>query len=118
MAQQRIGNVKQRLPYSGNVAQARSIKIKGGTWMATLIHALEKRLKERERENCSGGARPLNLLIIAFCGHAFFCLHPCPFFSCLGNRTLAQSILAPCLYMQRKKKQVSRKAKKQIEGET
>ena len=31
----------------------------------TLIHALEKRLREREREDRSGVARPPNLLIIA-----------------------------------------------------
>ena len=28
-------------------------------YRGTLIHALEKRLRERERENYSGGARPL-----------------------------------------------------------
>ena len=36
----------------------------------TLIHALEKRLREREREDRSGVARPLNLLYIALCGLA------------------------------------------------
>ena len=47
------------------MAQAGRGKIKGGTWMGTLIHALKKRLKEREKENRSRGAKPPNLLIIA-----------------------------------------------------
>ena len=38
---------------------------KEDTWRETLIHALEKRLRERERENHSGGAGPPNLLNIA-----------------------------------------------------
>ena len=70
MALQGTGKVKQTLPYLGNVAQVRSKKIKGGTWMGTLIHALKKRLKEREREDRSRGAKPPNLLIIAICGLA------------------------------------------------
>ena len=61
---------------------------KRGTWRGTLIHALEKRLREREREDCFGGARPPNLLNIALCGLAPFCLHPFPFCSHLGGRTL------------------------------
>jgi len=32
-----------------------------------LIHALENRLKDREREDLSRGARPLDLLNIALC---------------------------------------------------
>ena len=52
----------------GNATQERSKKIKWGTWMGTLIHALEKRLKGRERENRSKRARSPNLLIIALCG--------------------------------------------------
>ena len=95
------------------LAQARCRKVKGGTWMGTLIYALEKRLKERERENRFGKARPSNLLIIALCELASFCFHPCPFWLCLGSRTLAPSILAPCVYMQRPKKQANRQAKKQ-----
>ena len=58
------------MPYPRNVAQERSRKIKWGACMGTLIHALEKRLKEREREGRSRGARPFNLLIIAICGLA------------------------------------------------
>jgi len=33
---------KQTLPYLGNTTQARTRKIKGVTWIGTLIHALEK----------------------------------------------------------------------------
>ena len=83
----RLGNVKQTLPYLGNAAQARSRKSNGGTWRGTLIHALEKMLREREREDRSGGDRPFNLLNIALCGLASlpFLLvpkrsHPC--FNC------------------------------------
>ena len=50
MAQQGTENVKQTLPYPGNATQAKSKKIKGGTWRGTLIHALEKRLRERKRK--------------------------------------------------------------------
>ena len=53
-----------------NVAQARSRKSKGSTWMGTLILALKKRLREWEREDHSRGARPPNLLNIALCGLA------------------------------------------------
>ena len=81
------------------LAQARCRKVKGGTWMGTLIYALEKRLKERERENRFGKARPPNLLIIALCGLASFYLHPCPFFLFLGSRTLPSSILTLCVYI-------------------
>ena len=84
--------------------------------MATLIHALEKRHRERERENHSRGARPPNLLNIALCELASSCLHLCPFCSCLRGRTLAPSLFTPCVYIQRQKKQASRQAKKQIEG--
>ena len=38
------------MPYPGNAAQAKSRKSKRDTWRGTLIHALEKRLIERERE--------------------------------------------------------------------
>ena len=83
--------------------------------MGTPIHALDKRLKERERRDRFGWARPLNLLIITLCGFASFCLHPCPFCSRLGSCTLAT--LAPCILalyvcMQRQKKQANRQAKK------
>ena len=57
--------------------------------MGTLIHALEKRLREREREDHSAGARPLNLLNIALHGLASLYLHLCPFYLHLGGRTLA-----------------------------
>ena len=50
MAKQGIGNIKQILPYLGNVAQAKSRKSKGGKWRRTLIHALEKRLGEVDRK--------------------------------------------------------------------
>ena len=112
MAQQGTGNVKQTLPHPRNMAQAGRGKIKGGTWMGTLIHALKKRLKEREKENRSRGAKPPNLLIIAPYGLASFCLHPCPFCLRLGSCTLTPSILTPCVYMQRQKKQASRRVKK------
>ena len=38
--------------------------------MGSLIHALKKRLRGREREVCLGGVGPFNLLIIALCGLA------------------------------------------------
>ena len=95
------------------LAQARCMKVKGGSWMGTLIYALEKRLKDRERENRFGEARPPNLLIIALCELASFCFHPCPFCLCLGSHILAPSILTPCVYMQRPKKQANRQVKKQ-----
>ena len=50
ITQQGIGNVKQTLPYLRNVAQVRNRKIKWGTWRRTLIHALKKRLRGREKE--------------------------------------------------------------------
>ena len=74
----------------------------------TLIHALEKRLREREREDRSGGDRPLNLLNIALCGLASSCLHSCPFCLRLGGRTLTSSVLALSVYMQRQKKQANK----------
>ena len=49
MAQQGMGNIKQKWSYLGNAAQAKSMKSNGGTWRGTLIHALEKRLKEGDR---------------------------------------------------------------------
>ena len=116
MAQKGTRNVNQTLPYLGNMAQARSRKIRRGTWMEALIHALEKRLREREREDRSRGAKPLGLMIIALYGLGSSCLHPCPFCSLLGARTPAPSILAPCLYMQRQKKHTNRQAKKQMKG--
>ena len=58
------------MPYPRNATQARSKKIKRGTWRGTLIHILEKRLSEREREDRSKGARPPNLLNIALYGLA------------------------------------------------
>ena len=115
MAQQGTGNVKQTFPYPGNAAQARSRKIKRGTWRRTLIHALEKRLRERERENYFGGARPPNLLIIAPCGLTSSYLDPCPFCSQLGGRTLTPSVHAPCMYMQRQKN-ISQQTSKEING--
>ena len=50
MTQQSTGNVKQILPYLGNMAQAKSRKCKGYKERGTLIHALEKWLREREKE--------------------------------------------------------------------
>ena len=61
----------------------------------------------------SSGARFPNLLIIAHCGLASFCLNLCPFCLCLGDPTLAPSILASCVYMQRQEKQAIRQVKKQ-----
>ena len=86
--------------------------------METLIHALEKGLKERERGDRFGGARPPNSLIIALCRLASSCLHSCTFYLQLGGRTHAPSILTPCVSMQRQKKRASRQAEKHIEGET
>ena len=86
-------------------------KVKGTKRGGTLIHALEKRLRERERENHSRGARPPNLLNIAFCGLTSTCLHPCPFRLRLGGCTLAPSFRAPCVYMQRQKRQASKQEK-------
>ena len=107
----RYKKCKTNIAIPMELAQARCRKVKGDSWMGTLIYALEKRLKERERENRFGEARPHNLLIIALCGLASFCFHPCLFCLHLRNRTVAPSILAPCVYMQRQK---SRQAKKRI----
>ena len=63
MAQQGMGNVNQTLLYPGNATQARSRKIKRGTWRGTLIHALEKRLRKREREREKTALERLGLLI-------------------------------------------------------
>ena len=48
----------------------RAGKVKGSRRRGILIHALEKRLREKGRENRSRGARPPNLLINALCGLA------------------------------------------------
>ena len=69
-------------------------------------------MRERQRENHLGGARPPNLLNIALCVLVSSCLHLCPFCLCLGGRTLAPSVYAPCVYMQRQKKHDSRQARK------
>ena len=45
-----------------------------------------------------------------------FGVYPCPLCLRLGGRTLAPSVFAPYVYMQRQKKQASRQAKKQVEG--
>ena len=89
---------------------------KKGTWRGTLIHALEKRLRERDRENHFGGARPPNLLKIPLRGLASSCLHPCPFCLRLEGRALTPSILAPYVYMQKTRKQTSMQAKEETEG--
>ena len=81
------------------MAQARSRKIKGVH--GALIHALEKRLREGEKERTT--QEGLGLLSIEHCP---FCLH-------LGGRTLTPSVRAPCMYMQRQKKLASRQARKQ-----
>ena len=66
---------------------------------------LQRRGLEKEKEKTVlKGAKPPNLLIIALCGLASFCLHPCPLCSCLGSRTLAPSIPASCVYMKRQRK--------------
>ena len=46
----RYKKCKTNIPYPGNATQAKSRKSKRDTWRGTLIHALEKRLIERERE--------------------------------------------------------------------
>ena len=73
----------------------------------TLIHALEKRLRERERErekegeSHSGGARPPNLLNIAFNGLASLTLLLVP-------RRLCPRSKHPCsLHVHAKKKEIS-----------
>ena len=71
-------------------------KVKGTRSGGTLIHALEKRLKERERENYSGGARSPNLLIIALCGLASL-----PFLLVPKRSHPCSKCLAPYVYMQR-----------------
>ena len=75
---------------------------------------LRKRLREREREREReplGEARPPNLLNIAIFRLMSSCLHPCPFFLCLGSHAIAPNILAPSVYMQQTKKAASRQAK-------
>ena len=74
-----IFTVKIRQSFMFGVLWCTGKKIKKGTWRGTLIHDLEKRLRERKREDRSGGTRPPNLLNIALCGLASSCLHPYPF---------------------------------------
>ena len=56
-----------------------------------------------------GEARPLNLLNIAV-WLISPCLHPRPFCLRLGDRAVAPSVLAHCVYMQRQRQETSRKA--------
>ena len=76
----------------------------------TLIHALKKRLREREREDRSRVARPPNLLYIALCGLASlpFLLTPRRLYPC-SKRPRSMRVHA------KRKKQASRQAKKQME---
>ena len=112
MAKQGTRNVKQTLSYLKNVTQAKSRKRKGYKEKANPnTCSREKAQREGERENHLGGARPPNLLNISLCELASSCLHPCHFYLSLGGCTLAPSANAPCVYMQRQKKQVSRQAK-------
>ena len=111
----RYKNVKQTLPYLGNTAQARSRKDKGFKERGNPnTCSREGAKRERERENHSGGARPLDLLNIALCRLASSCLHPCPFCLRLGGLALASNVLASCVYMQRQERQASRQEKKQM----
>ena len=91
--------------------QSKEQENKRGTWRGTLIHALEKRLRERERENRFVRARPPNILKIALCGLASSCFHPCPLYLCLRGRTFTPCIHVPCVYMQRQKRQASKQEK-------
>ena len=73
---------------------------------------LGKRMREREREREPlGEVRPPNLLNLALFGLACSCLHPCLFCSHLGSYALAPSVLAPSIYVQKKRKAASRQAK-------
>ena len=86
---------------------------KGTRRGGTLIHALEKSLRERREEKTAlEGARPPNLLNIAIYGLAFSCLHLCHFCSHLRGRPLAISVHAPRVYVQKQKKHLSKQAKK------
>ena len=84
-------------------------------WYMILRKRLREREREREREPL-GEARPPNLLNIALCGLTSTCLHPCPFFFCLGGHTLTPSVHAPSVYMQWQRKQASKQVKKQVKG--
>ena len=54
MAQQGTRNVKHTLSYLGNAVQARSKKKNGTRKGGTLIHALKKRPREREKRKPLG----------------------------------------------------------------
>ena len=113
MTQQSTGNLKQILPYLGNMAQAKSRKCKGYKERGNPNTCPRKvAQREGERENHFRGASPPNLLNIALCGLVTSCLNPCPFCLHLGGCTLAPKVHAPCVYMQRQKKHRSRQARK------
>ena len=59
--------------------------------------------------NQMGETRPLHLLNMA-AWLISTCLHHCPFCLCLGDRTLAPCVIAPCVYMQRQEQETCRKA--------
>ena len=75
------------MPYHRNAAQARYKE------KAALIHGSREGERERERERKPlREDRPPNLLNIALFELTPSCLHPCPFLSRLGSRTLALSM--------------------------
>ena len=90
-------------------------RAKGWNSWGTQIHALERKLTERERENSYRG-RPPNPLNISPWWVYIFLLAPLPFYLCLRGRALTPSTLAPCVYMQQTRKQANKQAKKWIEG--
>ena len=109
MAQQGMGNVNQTLLYPGNATQARSRKIKRGTWRGTLIHALEKRLREREKKKTAlEGLGPLIYWTLPFVG-----LHPCPFFL-VPRRSHSKCPCSICVHA--KTKEESQQKSKETNG--
>ena len=101
MAKQGTGNVKQTFPYPGNATQARSRNNKGTRRGGTLIHALEKRLREREKEKTTQeGLGPIIYWTFPFVGLHLLACTLTPFCLHLGGCTLTPSIYASCVYMQ------------------
>jgi len=93
------------------VAQAISRKIKGGTWKGTQIHALEKKLRKRERENNYKGASPLMYWTFPLGGLASLPFSLMPRRSCPRSKRLGSMHVHAT-----NKEQANRQAKKRIEG--
>ena len=87
-------------------------KIKGTRGGGTLIHALEKRLRERERENHSGGAGPPNLLNIAPWWACIFLLASLPI-SLAPRRSCPRSKCPSSMHVRATSKETSQQSSKE-----